>query len=209
MGWISSQRNHISRFNCYWRAPFSKTLSIRTSPKFWVKFKRPSAKIRGQSGHSLSDIDTKMTSPLAIAKSQIDYQETGNNETMYGKWYGLNNQPWCAIFVSWCFAQVGQSELIAAQSKKGFASCDAGLKWFTKKNKIVPVGQAKAGDIVFFQFDDDAQPDHVGIVTSNDGKGTLRTIEGNTSAGKGSQSNGDGVYAKKRAYSLVMGVARP
>ena len=78
-----------------------------------------------------------------------------------------------------------------------------------KKNKIVPVGQAKAGDIVFFQFDDDAQPDHVGIVTSNDGKGTLRTIEGNTSEGKGSQSNGDGVYAKKRAYSLVMGVARP
>jgi cell wall-associated NlpC family hydrolase len=88
--------------------------------------------------------------------------------------------------------------------KENFKSDD-----FTKKNKIVPVGQAKAGDIVFFQFDDDAQPDHVGIVTSNDGKGTLRTIEGNTSEGKGSQSNGDGVYAKKRAYSLVMGVARP
>jgi len=150
-----------------------------------------------------------MTKASDIAKSQIGYQETGNNDTMYGKWYGLNNQPWCAIFVSWCFAQIGQSNLIAAQTKKGFASCDAGLKWFTKKNKIVPVGQAKAGDIVFFQFDNDKEPDHVGIVIGNNGKGTLRTIEGNTSAGKGSQSNGDGVYAKKRAYSLVMGVARP
>jgi hypothetical protein len=47
-------------------------------------------------------------------------------------------------------------------------------------------------------------------VVSNDGKKYLSTIEGNTSNGdKGSQSNGDGVFVKKRAYSLVMGVARP
>jgi len=38
----------------------------------------------------------------------------------------------------------------------------------------------------------------------------LQVIEGNTSSGsKGSQSNGDGVYLRKRPYSLVMGVVRP
>jgi len=38
----------------------------------------------------------------------------------------------------------------------------------------------------------------------------LQVIEGNTSADKsGSQSNGDGVYLKRRSYSLVMAVARP
>lgn len=147
---------------------------------------------------------------IDAAKGELGYQETGNNDTKYGKWYGLNNQPWCAMFVSWCFAQADLSEHIAASSKKGFASCDAGLKWFSKKGKIVPVGQAKAGDIVFFQFDEDAQADHVGIVVKNDGKKYLWCIEGNTSGDtKGSQSNGDGVYTKKRAYSLVMGVARP
>jgi cell wall-associated NlpC family hydrolase len=147
---------------------------------------------------------------IDAAKQELGYQETGNNDTKYGKWYGLNNQPWCAMFVSWCYAQADLSELIAASTKKGFASCDAGLKWFSKKNKIVPVGQARAGDIVFFQFDADAQPDHVGIVVKNDGKKYLWCIEGNTSGDtKGSQSNGDGVYTKKRAYSLVMGVARP
>jgi cell wall-associated NlpC family hydrolase len=147
---------------------------------------------------------------IDAANGELGYQETGNNDTKYGKWYGLNNQPWCAMFVSWCFAQADLSELVAAQTKKGFASCDAGLKWFSKKNKIVPVGQARAGDIVFFQFDADAQPDHVGIVIKNDGKKYLWCIEGNTSGDtKGSQSNGDGVYTKKRAYSLVMGVARP
>jgi hypothetical protein len=144
-----------------------------------------------------------------IANSQIDYKEAANNNTMYGAWYGMNNQPWCAMFVSWVFNEAGLGSTVAASTRKGFASCDAGLKWFAKKNKLVPIGQAQAGDIAFFQFDTDAQPDHVGIVVKNNGK-YLWCIEGNTASDtKGSQSNGDGVYRKKRAYSLVMAVARP
>jgi len=146
-----------------------------------------------------------------IAKSQVGYTERGKkNDNMYGKWYGLNFNPWCAMFVSWCFDKAGIVKKVAAQTPKGFASCDAGLRWFNKKGKLVPVGKAQPGDIVFFQFDADAQPDHVGICESNDGKKYLKVYEGNTSSGnKGSQSNGDGVYLRKRAYSLVMGVARP
>jgi len=149
---------------------------------------------------------------VEIAKAEIGYTEEGsNNDNKYGKWYGLNNNPWCAMFVSWCFDKAGLSNKIAAQNDKGFASCDAGLKWFTDKNKIIPIGQAKAGDIVFFQFDTDAQPDHVGIVKwNNTALKYLQVIEGNTSSGsKGSQANGDGVYLRKRPYSLVMGVVRP
>jgi cell wall-associated NlpC family hydrolase len=151
-----------------------------------------------------------MSNVIDVAKSQLGYKETGNNDTIYGKWYGLNNNPWCAMFVSWCFNQAGLSSKIAAQTKKGFASCDAGLKYFIKNNKVIPVGKAQPGDLVFFQFDKDAEPDHVGIVASNDGKSFLTVYEGNTSSGdKGSQSNGDGVFLRKRAYSLVMGVVRP
>lgn len=157
----------------------------------------------------MADMDEEKMNVVDIAQSQLGYKEGPNNDSMYGKWFGANNQPWCAMYVSWCFAQVGMTSKIAAQTKKGFASCDAGLKWFTKNNKLVPVGQAQPGDIVFFQFDTDAQPDHVGIVASNDGK-NLMCFEGNTSSGaKGSQANGDGVYLRKRPYSLVMGVARP
>jgi len=153
------------------------------------------------------------TKVLAVAKKHVDegYVEGGDNLTIMGQWYGLQGQPWCAMFVSWCFDKAGLIHLVQAQSKKGFASCDAGLKYFTKKNMTIPVGQAQPGDIVFFQFDDDAQPDHVGLVYSNDGKGTLICFEGNTSpdGGKGSQSNGGGAYKKKRSYSLVMAVVRP
>jgi cell wall-associated NlpC family hydrolase len=115
------------------------------------------------------------------------------------------------MFISWIYYKVGASKLIAASGAKGFASCDAGLKWFSKKDRLVPIGDAKPGDIVFFQFDDDAQPDHVGIVIKNNTKlKRLVCIEGNTSPStKGSQANGGGVYKKKRPYSLVLAVARP
>lgn len=148
---------------------------------------------------------------IDIAKSQIGYAEQGDNKTMFGKWYGLDGQPWCAMFVSWVYAQANLAPYVAAQNKKGFASCDAGLKWFAKKGNLVPVGEARPGDIVFFQFDNDAQPDHVGIVESNNTRKKILTcVEGNTSSGKtGSQSNGGEVCRKKRPYSLVMGVARP
>ena len=148
---------------------------------------------------------------LEVAKQELGYEESGNNNTKYGKWFGLNNQPWCAIFVSWCYDQAGLVKSVAAQTKKGFASCDAGLKWFAKQGKIVPVGQAQEGDIVFFQFDTDIQPDHVGIVLKNQKLSkTLLCIEGNTSpSNKGSQSNGGGVYQKKRSYAMVMAVVRP
>jgi len=147
----------------------------------------------------------------SIAKAEIGYKEGKNNDTKYGKWFGANNQPWCAMFVSWCFYQAGELAKVTAQNGKGFASCDIGLKWFIKKNKLIPVGKAQPGDIVFFQFDQDAQPDHVGIVKYNNTTlKYLNVIEGNTSDSKrGSQSNGDGVYLRRRSYSLVMGVVRP
>jgi hypothetical protein len=155
----------------------------------------------------------KVKAVLEAAKKLVDagYKENTNNDTIMGKWYGLNNQPWCAMFVSWCFNEAGLVHLTAAQSKKGFASCDAGMKWYAKNGQLVPVGQAQAGDIVFFQFDDDKQPDHVGIVKANDTiLKNLYVYEGNTAGNsKGSQSNGDGTYVKKRSYKLVLGVARP
>ena len=152
-----------------------------------------------------------MNDVLNRARFETGYTEKNDNETKYGAWYGVNGQPWCAIFVSWCYDKAGLVDKIAAQTNKGFASCDAGLKWFAKKGKIVPVGEAQEGDIVFFQFDNDAQPDHVGIVEKNMKRlKALKTIEGNTSPNnKGSQSNGGGVYQKKRSYATVMAVVRP
>lgn len=147
---------------------------------------------------------------LELCKAAVGYTEGTNNDTVYGKWFGLNNQPWCAMAASKMFFDAGAIKSVA-NTKKGFASCDAWLKYLTKNNQIVPIGQAKAGDLVFFQFDADAQPDHVGIVKGhNTTLKYMQVYEGNTSSGKrGSQSNGDGFYLKKRDYKTIMAVARP
>jgi hypothetical protein len=148
---------------------------------------------------------------LELCQNKVGYVEGNNNDTEFGKWFGLNNQPWCAMSASKMFFDAGGIASVAPAKSKGFASCDLWLKHLTKNNQLVPLGQAKAGDLVFFQFDEDAQPDHVGIVKGHNA--TLKYMyvyEGNTSSGKaGSQSNGDGYYLKKRDYKTIMAVARP
>lgn len=42
---------------------------------------------------------------IAVAMTQLGYREKNENDTKYGDWYGLPNQPWCAMFVSWCARQ--------------------------------------------------------------------------------------------------------
>lgn len=153
-----------------------------------------------------------MSTVQEIAKSLVGYTEVANNDTSFGKWYGLNNQPWCAMVASKIFFDAGEIRTVAPKTKpKGFASCDEWLKYLAKNNQLVPINQASPNDLVFFQFDDDAQPDHVGIVESH--KKRLKKLsvwEGNTSPNtKGSQSNGDGFYLKDRQYGLIMAIARP
>jgi LysM repeat protein len=151
---------------------------------------------------------------LAVAKFFVDsgYQEGPNNDTVMGKWYGLNHNAWCAMFVSYCFNKSGAGKLIAGvQGPKGYASCSAATKYWNKKKMWVPLAEAKAGDIVFFDWDLNGDPDHTGVVVKNDPKAKIMiTYEGNTAGNaKGSQSNGDGVYRKERPYKYIYAVVRP
>lgn len=159
-----------------------------------------------------------MTTPaevIATAKSFAakGYKEANADDTLFGKWYGMNHAAWCAMFVSYCFGQNGGSALVAASTPKGFASCHAATEWFKKNKSFFHTLEAKPGDVVFMAFDGDlSDADHVGIVVSNDTKKKiLHTIEGNTTDPKkaGSQAQGDGVYEKARPYSLIVGIGRP
>lgn len=145
-----------------------------------------------------------------IAAQQVGYVEGDNNDTQYGSWYGMNHEPYCAMFVSWVFGQAGLSKLVAAQTDKGFAYCPAGVTWFQKQGCVVDKYSALPGDIVFFNFSGDGVADHVGIIegASRDG---ITTIEGNTSADHavGSQANGMGVFRRHRPYLNVLAIVRP
>ena len=144
-----------------------------------------------------------------VARKEVGYLEGPNNENKYGKWYGLDHMSYCAMFVSWCFAEAGLSSLVAASTSKGFSYCPEGLSWFQKKGCVVNKYAGQPGDIVFFSWSGHTA-DHVGIIVAASKDG-ITTVEGNTSPDYkvGSQSNGDGVWLRHRPYLNVMAIVRP
>ena len=95
----------------------------------------------------------------------------------YWSWWGLSERAeWCAMFVSWCADQAG---LIDAGAIPKFENCVWGANWF-KDNAGWADGSAEPspGDIIFFDWEPDGYPDHVGIVEKCEG-GLVYTIEGN------------------------------
>jgi len=160
---------------------------------------------------------------VKIASSKIGTVEKGGADGKSGNivefwdwWKSVTaqngqGQSWCAVFVSWCFAQIGASSLAAAKNKFGFIYCPDGVNFYKKKNQLVKPEEAQPGDIIFFDWEGKGIADHVGIVKTNN-KTFLTTIEGNTSqeGAKGSQSNGGGVYERKRYFGkTIHAVARP
>ena len=141
---------------------------------------------------------------LEIVRRELGYKEGSNNNTKYGAWYGLNNQPWCAMFISWCANQTGITEDIIPK----FASCTIGYNWFKQRDKIIQTNDVQAGDILFFNWDNINDPDHVGIVEKVEGN-IITTIEGNAS----NERSGEGDCVKRRTfpkdYKYIFAVARP
>jgi hypothetical protein len=143
---------------------------------------------------------------LAECKRWVDkpYKEGANNDTVFGKWYGLNYNPWCDMYISYCGAKSGNGSVIGK-----FAYTPAHVNWFKARRQwgLVP----KVGAIVFYDWNGDGLADHVGIVKSFTDS-TITTYEGNTSSGNaGSQSNGDGAYQRTRARKVptVLGYGYP
>lgn len=80
------------------------------------------------------------------------------------------------------------------------ASCPALGDWAIKNKLTVKWGSAKRGDLVLFDFNGNGTSDHVGFVTKVTSS-YIETIEGNT--GSGSNTNGDGVYRRRRTKGQV------
>lgn len=91
--------------------------------------------------------------------------------------------PWCACFLSWAAAQQPGETFDGAPPR--FADVDRGMASFKESGKWrAPndeVNMPIPGDYVFFDWDRDIDPDHVGAVLCVDENGYLYTIEGNSS----------------------------
>lgn len=120
----------------------------------------------------------------------IDGERPGNSEIVdialpqvgnvggypYWSWYGFNGRvAWCACYVSWCINQAGYSQPY-------FASCTAGMSWFSERGQWASrndYANIAPGDLIFFDWDGSGNADHVGIVIGRD-ENYVYTVEGNS-----------------------------
>lgn len=148
-----------------------------------------------------------MSKVVEVALKEVGYTEqpAGTNKTKYGKWFGLDGNPWCAMFVSWCHDKAGVLMPKIGFSKPGFAGCQSAYAYWKKANKIVK--DPLPGDIVLYDFNGDGRYDHTGIFRRNLGRtpvgeGFFEAIEGNTAIGN--DSNGGAVMIRKRNYKQAI-----
>lgn len=143
---------------------------------------------------------------LKIAAGELGTTErpANSNNVKYNTWFygrevrdtATTKYAWCMAFVQWCFDQAGRRLPYIT------ASCSALLNWYRQNKPECIVTVPMPGDIIIYNFG------HTGIVESVAGS-TITAIEGNTSAGEaGSQSNGGGVFRRKRSKTLVTAYIR-
>jgi hypothetical protein len=84
---------------------------------------------------------------LSIAAAEIGYREQGENGNKYGSWYGMNGEPWCMMFISWCAEQAGISTDIIPK----LSYCPYAVDWFQQRNRWFAAAgnQPQPGDVVF------------------------------------------------------------
>ena len=127
-----------------------------------------------------------------------------NNYTKYGKWIGLNGQPWCHSFVSWCANEAGISSSVIPKT----GGTHFGANWFMDKKQFIKPSKdnpPKRGDLMY--HDSGKGKGHVGIVIAYNGNGTVTTIEGNTN--NAGSREGTVVTKKERKFSYIWGFGRP
>ena len=97
----------------------------------------------------------------------------------YWTWYGYGRRvEWCAIFVSWCEDQCGYIDGMKAPA---FENVGVGGSWFERHDQwLDKESSPEPGDLIFFDWQQDGDRDHVGIVTSVK-DGMVFTVEGNSS----------------------------
>ena len=131
---------------------------------------------------------------LEIAEKQL-----GNTGGKYRKYVGQGGS-WCDMFVFWLYDANGCGSLIPWKGNERYY-CPASIKWCNKNLAMLPIYLAMPCDIIYFDWDKNGIPNHIGIVYNKVSTDTIHTIEGNTSGGK--------VDDKNRPNKYVLGVYRP
>lgn len=134
------------------------------------------------------------------AFSYLAIREVGTtNDNQFGREFGLNFAPWCAIFISMIFWYFGKG-LKGGGWTKGYASVPLMLQNFKDHYTDNP----QFGDIVIYDWDHAKGPDHVELFICwlDRAAGAMLCVGGNT--GPHDPSNGGEVMISPRHIESVV-----
>ena len=134
------------------------------------------------------------TDQLKIAQKYL-----GQGGAKFRKFCGLpSGAAWCDAFVSYVFNEAGNASLFCGGKKQTY--CPTTIKLLSKELAQVPMYLAMPSDVIFFDWDRNGVPNHIGFVRSRVSTSTINTTEGNTS---------NKVMNKTRPAKYVCGIFRP
>lgn len=124
----------------------------------------------------------------------------GSGPSRFTSAYGVpDSTAWCCIFVWYIFRECSASKLFYGGQKVAY--CPSAYIWCRANTKQVSIRDAQAGDIIFFDWNHNGSPDHIGFVEKSLGSSSVQTVEGNTAGNK--------VARRIRYSSDILGIFRP
>ena len=112
---------------------------------------------------------------------------------------GMSSGAWCNAYVCYAFNQAGQKKLFYGGKKVTY--CPTSIKWCEANLAQIPPYLAMPCDIIYFDWQPNGRPDHIGFVKAKRTTDSVFTHEGNTSGGK--------VAEKTRPAKYIEGIFRP
>ena len=129
-----------------------------------------------------------------LAKSYL-----GQGGAVFRKYCGLpSGAAWCNAFVTYIFAKSGNAKLYCDGKKQTY--CPNSIKICRKEMAQIPLYLALPMDVIYFDWDRNGVPNHIGFVRAKNTTDSIYTIEGNTS---------NKVMLKTRPAKYVCGIFRP
>ena len=124
----------------------------------------------------------------------------GDGGAKFRRFAGLpSGAAWCNAFVDYIANEAGDARLYFNGKKETY--CPSSIKWCQKNLAELPPYLALPADIIYFDWELNGRPNHVGLVRARKSTGSIYTVEGNTSGGK--------VAKKTRSTKYVQGIFRP
>lgn len=130
----------------------------------------------------------------------IALKHVGQGGAKFRKFCGLpSNAAWCNAYVDYVANEGGVKSLYFNGKKETY--CPHSIKWCQSNLAQIPPFLAMPMDIIYFDWEKNGVPNHIGFVRQRNTTSSIYTLEGNTDGGK--------VAKKNRNTKYVQAIFRP